>query len=314
MKWSTLLPLALSTLSLLPSTGAWQITWTDSDNQQHSQSGTGPSDCIVIDNPKGHIFKIDSQGEKGINMLLFANNKCSGGAAGMATDVFSRESSQDLLGFKVVAQSSTTTTASATTGRSVSRVATTFPSTSPSGTASRSISDSGESMTIQPTDAMSTTATTTATTTSTSTSEKSSTASSTTSSAASKATPNAAGQLAVSNGDMVKGLVGTIFGLGTTVLFSGLPPYHQYNTKLLTGLSKSTSQSITIAKDTNKGRNGTLIVLRTILRLCILFMMACGIQQMTVKTPPPVVRAMSREQKNYMRELRRRNLDPLRFL
>ncbi|GIK04352.1 hypothetical protein Aspvir_008433 [Aspergillus viridinutans] len=209
MKWSTLLPLALSTLSLLPSTGAWEITWTDSDNQKHSQSGTGPSDCIVIDNPKGHLFKIDSQGAKDINMLLFTNNKCSGEPAGMATEVFSKESSRDLLGFKVVALSSTTTTATATTGKSVSRVATTFPPTSPSETASTSTSDSGESMTIQPTDAMSTTATTT----STSTSKSSSTASSTTSSASSAATSNAAGQLA-SNGDMVKALVGTIFGLG----------------------------------------------------------------------------------------------------
>ncbi|GFF36986.1 hypothetical protein IFM51744_03310 [Aspergillus udagawae] len=214
MKWSTLLPLALSTLSLLPSTGAWEITWTDSDNQKQSQSGTGPSDCIVIDNPKGHLFKIDSQGEKGINMLLFTNNKCSGESAGMATDVFSKESSQELLGFKVVALSSTTTTATATTGKSVSRVATTFPTSSASETASRSISDSGESMTIQPTDAMSTAATATTTSTSTSTSKSSSTPSSMTSSAASAATPNAAGQLAGSDGDMVKGLVGTIFGLG----------------------------------------------------------------------------------------------------
>ncbi|RHZ69149.1 hypothetical protein CDV55_101165 [Aspergillus turcosus] len=119
MKWSTLLPLAISTLSLLPSTGAWEITWTDSDNKQHSQSGTGPSDCIVIDNPQGHLFKIDSQGEKGINMLLFTNNECRSKAAGMATDVFSKEASQDLLGFKVVALSSTTTTATATTGKIV---------------------------------------------------------------------------------------------------------------------------------------------------------------------------------------------------
>lgn len=208
MKWSTLLPLAIFTLSLLPSTGAWEITWTDSDNQQHSQSGTGPSDCIVIDNPQGHLFKIDSQGEKGINMLLFTNNECRGKAAGMATEVFSKESSQDLLGFKVVALSSTTT-ATATTGKIFSPVATTFPTTSPSQTASTSTSDSGESMTIQTTDATSAAATTTTTT-----SESSSTASSTTSSAASANTSNAAGHLAIANRDMVKGLVGTIFGLG----------------------------------------------------------------------------------------------------
>jgi hypothetical protein len=217
MKWSTLLPLALSTFSLLPSTGAWEVTWTDGDNQKHSQSGTGPSDCIVIDNPKGNMFKIDSQGEKGINMLLFTNNKCDGKPSGMATDIFSKAASQDLLGFQVVALS-TATTATATTGKSVSRVSTTFPA---SETASTSASEDGgsmtiqptDSMTIQPTDEMSTTATATATATTTSTAGSSSTASSTTSSAASAATPNAAGQLAASNGDMVKGLVGTVFGL-----------------------------------------------------------------------------------------------------
>jgi hypothetical protein len=162
------------------------------------------------------MFKIDSQGEKGINMLLFTNNKCDGKPSGMATEIFSKAASQDLLGFQVVALS-TATTATATTGRSVSRVSTTFPA---SETASTSASDNGgsmtiqptDSMTIQPTDEMSTTATATATITSTAGS--SSTASSTTSSAASAATPNAAGQLAASNGDMVKGLVGTVFGLG----------------------------------------------------------------------------------------------------
>ncbi|GFF43368.1 hypothetical protein IFM58399_06924 [Aspergillus lentulus] len=213
MKWSTLLPLALSTFSLLPSTGAWEVTWTDADNQKHSQSGTGPSDCIVIDNPKGNIFKIDSQGEKGINMLLFTNNKCDGKPSGMAIEVFSKASSQDLLGFQVVALS-TATTATATTGKSVSRVATTFPA---SETASTSASDNGGSMTIQPTDSMTIQPTdemsTTATATTTSTAGSSSTASSRTSSAASAATSNAAGQL-TSNGDMVKGLVGTIFGFG----------------------------------------------------------------------------------------------------
>jgi hypothetical protein len=207
MKWSTLLPLAISTF-LLPSTGAWQITWTDADNQKHTQSGTGPSDCIVIDNPQGKLFRIDSQGENGINMLLFTNNECRGKPLGMATEVFSKDASQDLLGFKVVAFSATATTATASTGKLVPTVATTFPKTSPSetATASSSSSDINGSMTIQTTEATSAAATTTTATTS----ESSSTASSTTTSAASANTSNAA----VSNGDMVKGLVGTIFGLG----------------------------------------------------------------------------------------------------
>ncbi|KAK9643131.1 hypothetical protein V6Z96_008971 [Aspergillus fumigatus] len=235
MKWSTVLPLAISTLSVLPSTSAWEVTWTDADNQKHSQSGTGPSDCIVIDNPKGNVFKIDSQGEKGINMLLFSNNKCDGKPSGQATEIFSKASSQDLLGFQVVALS-TEPTATATTGKSVSRVATTFPA---SETASTGASDDGSmtiqptdkmtiqpagemtiqpagEMTIQPTDEMSTTAaaTATATATTTSTPESSSTASSTTSSAASGTTSNAAGQLVALNGDTVKGIIGTVFGLG----------------------------------------------------------------------------------------------------
>ncbi|KAH1981405.1 hypothetical protein KXW88_005828 [Aspergillus fumigatus] len=219
MKWSTVLPLAISTLSVLPSASAWEVTWTDADNQKHSQSGTGPSDCIVIDNPKGNVFKIDSQGEKGINMLLFSNNKCDGKPSGQATEIFSKASSQDLLGFQVVALS-TEPTATATTGKSVSRVATTFPA---SETASTGASDDGsmtiqptDKMTIQPTDEMSTTAAATATATATTTSnpESSSTASSTTSSAASGTTSNAAGQLVALNGDTVKGIIGTVFGLG----------------------------------------------------------------------------------------------------
>ncbi|KAH1908397.1 hypothetical protein KXW29_000155 [Aspergillus fumigatus] len=221
MKWSTVLPLAISTLSVLPSASAWEVTWTDADNQKHSQSGTGPSDCIVIDNPKGNVFKIDSQGEKGINMLLFSNNKCDGKPSGQATEIFSKASSQDLLGFQVVALS-TEPTATATTGKSVSRVATTFPA---SETASTGASDDGSmtiqptdkmtiqpagEMTIQPTDEMSTTAAATATATATTTSnpESSSTASSTTSSAASGTTSNAAGQLVALNGDTVKGIIG----------------------------------------------------------------------------------------------------------
>jgi hypothetical protein len=69
-----------------------------------------------------------------------------------------------------------------------------------------------------------------------------------------------------------------------------------------------------MAKDTTEPKNGTLIVMMIILGLCILYMMSCGIQQMMDKTPPPVVRDIPHEQKNYMRELRRRNLDALRFV
>ncbi|KAJ5815469.1 hypothetical protein N7474_007246 [Penicillium riverlandense] len=203
MKWSTLLPLA--TLSLLPFTGAWEVTWTGPDNKKHSQSGHGPSDCIVIDNPKGHLFKIDSQGEKGINMLLFTNSKCSGKPAGMATEIFSKEASEGLLGFKVVSLSSTTTSTTTTTEKSASGAATTSPTTASSPTASMGSSGSGASMTMQTTTATGPAATTT--------SKTSSGASSATSSAASTSTTNAAVPLAGSNGDIAKGVVGSIFGL-----------------------------------------------------------------------------------------------------
>lgn len=206
MKWSTLLPLALPLLQL---TSAWEIAWTDANNKEHTRSGHGPSDCIVIDNPKGHLFKIDAQGENGINMLLFTNKKCSGEPAGMATQEFSKDSSEDLLGFKVVSTAtptaSTGTATTTATGKAGGHNSTMTATTLSSQTASSSGGGSGT------TTAKTTTGTSTAT--ATTTAETSTGATTTTSSAASATTTNAAVQLAVANGYLAKGLLGGVFGL-----------------------------------------------------------------------------------------------------
>ncbi|KAJ5378055.1 uncharacterized protein N7496_005464 [Penicillium cataractarum] len=219
MKSSTVLALAAS---LLPLAGAWEITWNDADGNNHTKSGTGPSDCIKIDNPKGHLFKIDSQGATDINMLLFTNSACSGDAAGMATDVFSKEASKGLLGFKVVSLSSTATGSGSTaTGNSTAtgHTATTATETGTTATAkttssghasSTSGSTSAESKSTQTTVVTSAAATTSNT--------PSGSASVTSSSAASASTSNAAVRVAGSNSDIVKGVVGGIVGLAAWMI------------------------------------------------------------------------------------------------
>lgn len=206
MKWSTLLPLAISTLSMLPSAGAWEVTWHDSDNKSHTRTGHGPSDCIEIENPEGKVFKIDSQGEKGINMLLFDNDECDGKSAGSATETFSKKASRGLFSFKVVSLESSNSTETATTEKSASHTATTSSAASstqsPSSTGS---SESDKSMTVQTTAATTVTAT--------SASGTSNSASPTTSSAASATTSNAAIKLGGSGDNVAKGLVGGILGL-----------------------------------------------------------------------------------------------------
>ncbi|OQE15646.1 hypothetical protein PENSTE_c027G03714 [Penicillium steckii] len=211
MKWSTLLPLAISTISLLPSAGAWEVTWHDSDNRSHSRKGHGPSDCIKIDNPEGKVFKIDSRGEKGIDMLLFDNSDCSGESAGSATDSFSKDSSLDLLGFKVVSLSSSASSESDTTEKSAGHTATTSSASSASSAKQDSSSGStenGESTTAQMT------ATSSATATSESQTPTSSKGSPTTSSSlASATTSNAAVKLDGSTTDFSKAVIGGGLGL-----------------------------------------------------------------------------------------------------
>ncbi|KAJ5433460.1 uncharacterized protein N7458_012616 [Penicillium daleae] len=212
MKSSTLLAVAASLLSLA---GAWEITWNDANGNNHTKSGHGPSDCIAIDNPKGHLFKIDSQGEQGINMLLFTNSACSGDSAGMATDVFSKEASKDLLGFKVESLSSTasgnsTTTAgnSTATGHSATTATTTKTEAS-----SHSASTTGSTSASKTTET--TVVTSAAATTSSSTSGSASSASS---SAAPASTSNAAVRMAGSNADIVKGVMCGIVGLAAWMI------------------------------------------------------------------------------------------------
>jgi hypothetical protein len=216
MKSSTLLALAAS---VAPLAAAWEITWNDADGNDHTKSGRGPNDCIKIDNPKGHLFKIDAQGETDINMLLFTNSACSGDAAGMATDVFSKDASKDLLGFKVVTLSSTASGNSTTTSggsTATGHNATTTGTTATSKTSGSShASSTGGSTSAGPKSTQTTVVTSAAVTTSF---QASNSASSTSSSATSASTSNAAVRVTGSNGDIMKGVMGGIVGLAAWMI------------------------------------------------------------------------------------------------
>ncbi|KAB8072466.1 hypothetical protein BDV29DRAFT_202271 [Aspergillus leporis] len=191
MRWSTLLPLSLSAITLLPSAGAWEFTWRDASNTTHVESGRGPSSCITVEHEKGKLFAIDAKGEKNINMLLYGTDDCSGKSVGKATEYFSKESSVAIHGFRVeslAGGSNSTNTASNAT----------ITSTTPSHAPSASISESSQA------------------TTSTSTSaenESGTTASTTGASETSTSTPNASLRLSISDIDMVKTAVGMVLGL-----------------------------------------------------------------------------------------------------
>ncbi|KAL4898896.1 hypothetical protein BDW74DRAFT_120774 [Aspergillus multicolor] len=105
--------IVLLSLSTFPLASAWTFTWRDNEGTASTETGTGPSSCIVVDHAKGQLFVLDGEGEANINMLLFSNDECTGEPAGMATESFAKESSVDLKGFQVVeyeASGSTTTT------------------------------------------------------------------------------------------------------------------------------------------------------------------------------------------------------------
>ncbi|KAJ5886111.1 uncharacterized protein N7473_008785 [Penicillium subrubescens] len=217
MKSSALLAMAVS---IAPLAAAWEIKWNDADDNDHTKSGHGPSDCIKIDNPKGHLFKIDAQGETDINMLLFTNSACSGEAAGKATDVFSKDASKDLLGFKVVSLSSTTGSGNSTTTTGGSTAtghnATTTGTTATTKTSGSTRASSTGGSTSAGSKSTQTTAVTSAA--ATTSSQASSSASSTSSSATSASTSNAAVRVAGSNADMVKGVLGGIVGLAAWII------------------------------------------------------------------------------------------------
>lgn len=190
MKWSALVPLSVSALAVLPSTGAWEFTWRDASNTTQVESGHGPSKCITVDHKKGMVFAIDAEGEKNINMLLYGTDDCSGKAVGQATERFSKASSVDIHGFQVESLSTgsnaTTTAANATV--------TSTRLTQSSSTANSESSD-------VPTTSATTTSDTAATTTS--------------ASETSTSTPNASLRLSAAGSDMAKTVIGMVLGLAT---------------------------------------------------------------------------------------------------
>ncbi|KAK6826337.1 hypothetical protein RU639_005378 [Aspergillus parasiticus] len=190
MKWSALVPLSVSALAVLPSTGAWEFTWRDASNTTHVESGHGPSKCITVDHKKGMVFAIDAEGEKNINMLLYGTDDCSGKAVGQATERFSKASSVDIHGFQVESLS----TGSNTTTTAANATVTSTRLTPSSSTANSESSD-------LPTASATTTSDTAATTT--------------TSSETSTSTPNASLRLSVTGSDMVKTVIGMVLGLAT---------------------------------------------------------------------------------------------------
>ncbi|PIG88714.1 hypothetical protein AARAC_000564 [Aspergillus arachidicola] len=190
MKWSALVPLSVSALAVLPSTGAWEFTWRDASNTTHVESGHGPSKCITVDHKKGMVFAIDAEGEKNINMLLYGTDDCSGKAVGQATERFSKASSVDIHGFQVESLSAGSNATTAAANATV----TSTRHTQSSSTASSESSD---------------VPTTSATT-------KSDTAATTTSaSETSTSTPNASLRLSATGSDMAKTVIGIVLGLAT---------------------------------------------------------------------------------------------------
>ncbi|KAE8343739.1 hypothetical protein BDV24DRAFT_128196 [Aspergillus arachidicola] len=190
MKWSALVPLSVSALAVLPSTGAWEFTWRDASNTTHVESGHGPSKCITVDHKKGMVFAIDAEGEKNINMLLYGTDDCSGKAVGQATERFSKASSVDIHGFQVESLSAGSNATTAAANATV----TSTRHTQSSSTASSESSD---------------VPTTSATT-------KSDTAATTTSaSETSTSTPNASLRLSATGSDMAKTVIGIMLGLAT---------------------------------------------------------------------------------------------------
>jgi hypothetical protein len=67
-----------------------------------------------------------------------------------------------------------------------------------------------------------------------------------------------------------------------------------------------------MAKDVNEQGNGTLVFVLIIVGTCILVMGYCGIRH-ALDSPPPGVPDMSRAQRDYMRRVRQRDFDQLRY-
>ncbi|KAL5356176.1 hypothetical protein BJX96DRAFT_142420 [Aspergillus floccosus] len=206
----------LTAASLLASAHAWTFTYRDADGKASTISGEGPHPCVEVNNEKGQLFEMDGQGEKNINMLMFTTPDCSGKAAGMATESFSKKSSVTIRGFKVVS------TADGGSGGDDNSSAThthTHTGTAPSAgnaTVTSGPSSSGKTMTLS--DATTSTASaaeTGATTTPATTAAGASGASGTSASASPSGTASGDSGAVALAGNSVKVLGGVVVGLVT---------------------------------------------------------------------------------------------------
>ncbi|KAI9036264.1 uncharacterized protein KD926_002129 [Aspergillus affinis] len=119
MKLATTIPLTiLSAITLLPSTSAWRFTWRDDEGNQWTESGKGPHTCTKIQHAEGETFAWNNQGNDNIGIYLYSSSGCSGSLAGWSSNIWEKESSRDLLSFKV-ANEGATTTADVTTTESL---------------------------------------------------------------------------------------------------------------------------------------------------------------------------------------------------
>ncbi|KAK1149039.1 hypothetical protein N8T08_007716 [Aspergillus melleus] len=110
MKLATALPLTLlSAITLLPSTSAWKFTWRDDEGNGSTESGNGPHACTKIQHAEGEEFAWNNQGNKNIGIYLYTSSDCSGSLAGWSSNIWEKESSRDLLSFKVANEGATTT-------------------------------------------------------------------------------------------------------------------------------------------------------------------------------------------------------------
>ncbi|KAH8430710.1 uncharacterized protein LDX57_008372 [Aspergillus melleus] len=110
MKLATALPLTLlSAITLLPSTSAWKFTWRDDEGNESTESGKGPHACTKIQHAEGEEFAWNNQGNKNIGIYLYTSSDCSGSLAGWSSNIWEKESSRDLLSFKVANEGATTT-------------------------------------------------------------------------------------------------------------------------------------------------------------------------------------------------------------
>lgn len=134
----------LTAASLLASAHAWTFTYRNADGKASTVSGEGPHPCIEVDNEKGQVFELDGQGEKNINMLMFTTPDCSGKAAGMATESFSKKASVTIRGFKVVS----TADGGSSSGNNSSATHTGTTSSAGNATVTSGPSSSGKTVTL----------------------------------------------------------------------------------------------------------------------------------------------------------------------